>query len=184
MYPPEETPYASVAIVFGAGLLQDGSPTAVLKDRVATAVELYQGGKVKKILMSGDNRLPNYNEPGAMLSYALKLGVSSEDVVLDYAGRRTYDSCYRAQHIFGIHDALLISQRFHLPRAIYTCNTLGLNANGVIANRRSYVPWAHFYWQLREFPASFVALWDLWVSKPTPVLGDPEPIFSVDENIQ
>lgn len=126
------------AVVFGAGLWRDGSPTPVLRDRVETASELYFAGKVSKLLMSGDNRFADYNEPAAMRSYALDLGVPDEDIVLDYAGRRTYDTCYRAGKIFGLDKVILVTQGFHLPRAIYTCNILGLEASGVQADQREY----------------------------------------------
>ncbi len=85
----------------------DGSPSSVLKDRVATAADLYNSGKINKILMSGDNRYLNYNEPGAMKAYALELGIPEYDIVLDYAGRRTYDTCYRAKEIFQLSSAIL-----------------------------------------------------------------------------
>ncbi len=98
------------AIVFGAGLWRDGSPTPVLQDRVATAAELYFAGKVEKLLMSGDNRVENYNEPAAMREYALQLGVPDEAIVLDYAGRRTYDTCYRARDILVLLCELLLSE--------------------------------------------------------------------------
>lgn len=166
-----------VAIVFGAGLTRDGSPSSVLKDRVSTAADLYFAGKVQKILMSGDNRFEYYNEPGAMQGYALDLGVPAEDIVLDYAGRRTYDTCYRAKQIFGLTEAILVTQQFHLPRAIFTCNALGLPAVGVAADKREYHPAAKDYWQLREVPATLVAFWQVFVSRPLPVLGNPEPIF-------
>ncbi|NPV86399.1 MAG: DUF218 domain-containing protein [Anaerolineae bacterium] len=166
-----------VAIVFGAGLHRDGSPTAILQDRVATAADLYFQGKVRKILMSGDNRFIDYNEPGAMYAYAVSLGVPEADIVLDYAGRRTYDTCYRAKHIFKIDNALLVTQRFHLPRAIFICNQVGTKAEGVIADRRSYRQYAHNFWRLRELVATLTALWDVWVRHPTPVLGNIEPIF-------
>jgi SanA protein len=168
-----QAPARPVAIVFGAGLRRDGTPSPVLEDRVTTAAELYFSGKVQKLLMSGDNRFLNYNEPGAMLNYALKLGVPRQDIVLDYAGRRTYDTCYRARAIFGVTEALLITQSFHLARAVFTCNALGLPAEGVIADRRPYVGTA----SLREVPASLVALWDVWISHPLPVLGKSEPIL-------
>ncbi|RME07282.1 MAG: hypothetical protein D6803_04360, partial [Anaerolineae bacterium] len=100
IYPPENVPPRKVAIVFGAGLWRDGSPSGVLRDRVATAADLYFEGKVEVLLMSGDNRFENYNEPAAMRDYALRLGVPEEAIVLDYAGRRTYDTCYRAGAIF------------------------------------------------------------------------------------
>ncbi len=176
LYTANTAPSASVAIVFGAGLRRDGAPTPVLRDRVATAVELYKSGKVQKLLMSGDNRTVDYNEPGAMKTYAMQLGVPEQDIVLDYAGRRTYDTCYRARHIFGVENALVVTQRFHLPRAVYTCNTIGIHANGVIADRGNYG--AVRIWETRELAATSVALWELWVAHPMPVLGSPEPIFT------
>lgn len=172
-----DAPQREVAIVFGAGLWRDGSPTPVLQDRVATAVDLYFKGKVKKILMSGDNRTEYHNEPEAMRQYALNLGVPDEDIVLDYAGWRTYDTCYRARAIFGVNHAILVTQAFHLPRAIYTCNHLGLPAVGVVADQRLYRRRSLLYWHLREIPATLVALWEVHYARPLPVLGEPEPIF-------
>ncbi len=172
-----DAPSSPVAIVFGAGLWRDGTPTAVLRDRIAAAVQLYKAGKVQKLLMSGDNRQDNYNEPAAMLEYAVKLGVPAQDIVLDYAGLRTYDTCYRAKEIFRLSEAVLVTQRFHLPRAVYICNNLGIKAAGVIADQRQYSVYTHEYWKLRETLASFIALWDVWVAKPLPILGNPEPIF-------
>lgn len=176
-YSAASVPPAGVAIVLGAGLLRDGTPTPVLRDRVATAAELYLSGKVEKLLLSGDNRFINYNEPGAMRAYALKLGVPEDAIVLDYAGRRTYDTCYRARHIFGVEKAIVVTQDFHLPRAVYLCNRLGVSAVGVGANLRTYQRGPYAYWTLREVPATLVALWEANVSHPQPVLGDPEPIF-------
>ena len=98
----QSAPNKPAAIVFGAGLRRDGTPTSVLRDRVSTAVELYRSGKISKILMSGDNRFEYYNEPGAMKEFALDLGLPEEAIALDYAGRRTYDTCYRAREIFGL----------------------------------------------------------------------------------
>ncbi len=177
-YTAQDAPSARVAVVFGAGLMRDGSPSQVLRDRVATAVDLYNAGKVEKLLMSGDNRFENYNEPAAMRDYAVKLGVPEDSIVLDYAGRRTYDTCYRAKAIFGIQQALLVTQAFHLPRAIFTCNALGVDARGVIADRRAYRRGPMNYWKLREIPATAVAAWEVWVARPLPVLGSPEPIFT------
>jgi len=173
----ETAPSAPVAVVFGAGLQRDGTPTPVLRDRVRTAADLYFAGKVQKLLMSGDNRFIDYNEPGAMKAYAITLGVPEEDIVLDYAGRRTYDTCYRARAIFGVQHALLITQNYHLPRALTTCNGLGLPAEGVSADWRTYSPGAYRFWQMRELAATIVALWEVWVTRPLPVLGNPEPIF-------
>jgi SanA protein len=179
-YEVEEAPRRRVAIVFGAGLWRDGSPSPVLRDRVSTAARLYFAGKVEKLLMSGSNPTVEYNEPGAMRQYALQLGVPEEAIVLDYAGRRTYDTCYRAKAIFGVREAILITQSFHLPRALYACNALGLPAVGVASDERQYRRRAWLYWNLREVPATIVALWEVHVSRPQPVLGDPEPIFPLE----
>lgn len=173
----QDSPSTPIAIVFGAGLSRDGSPSPVLRDRVATAAQLYFEGKVSKLLMSGDNRFINYNEPGAMRDYALQLGVPEADIVLDYAGRRTYDTCYRARYIFGVRQALLVTQAFHLPRALFTCNMLGIEAWGVMADRRTYHPISYRYWRLREIPATLMAFVDVWLRRSVPVLGEPEPIF-------
>jgi SanA protein len=173
----DKAPKERVAIVFGAGLNRDGFPTPVLQDRVSAAAALYLAGKVEKLLLSGDNRTLDYNEPGAMKQFALNLGVPEKDIVLDYAGRRTYDTCFRALHIFGVNQALLVTQSFHLPRALLICNALGIKSVGVSADMRQYHFSSLFYWQLREIPATLVALWESKISHPLPVLGEPEPIF-------
>lgn len=178
----EEVEPAPVAIVFGAGLWRDGSPTPVLRDRVETAANLYFAGKVSKLLLSGDNRFIDYNEPEAMRTYALELGVPDDAIVLDFAGRRTYDTCYRAKDIFGLDSVILVTQGFHLPRALYTCNKLDLNASGVPANQREYRRRSLTYWQLRETLATCIALWEIHITHPQPVLGTPEPIFFSIQN--
>ncbi len=177
IYTAANVPARRAAIVFGAGLLQDGSVTPILRDRVAAAADLYFSGKVKKLLMSGDNRFVNYNEPDAMRAYALSLGVPEDAIVLDYAGRRTYDTCYRAKAIFGLSQAILVTQKFHLPRALYTCNMLGLPSIGVDADRQIYRRVSVLYWNMRELVATAAALWDVHVAHPLPVLGDAEPMF-------
>jgi len=164
-----------VALILGAGLWADGSLTPILADRVATAAELYHVGKVQKLLCSGDNRFVDYNEPQAMKDYAVRLGIPEDDVVLDYAGRRTYDSCYRARAIFGVDRLAVVTQRFHAARAVYTCEALGLDAVAVTADRRVYSA-ERVVWQTREYLALLLAWWDLNVRHPVPVLGDPEPI--------
>jgi SanA protein len=180
LYQSDNAPFTRVAVVFGAGLWRDGSPTPVLRDRIKTAAELYFNGKVEKLLMSGDNQVIEYNEPGAMKTYALDLGVPEEDIVLDYAGRRTYDTCYRARDIFGVSKAILITQGFHLPRALYICNSLGLPAIGVSADQREYRRGSIIFWNIREVIATLIAFWEVHVSHPVPVLGSPEPIFPME----
>lgn len=174
---PQESPDAPVALVLGAGLNRDGTPGLVLRDRVRTAADLYQQGKVKKILMSGDNSTDFYNEPGAMKEFALSLGIPEEDIVLDFAGRRTYDSCYRAQAIFGLKRVLIITQAYHLPRAVFLCHSFQLDAYGVPADEANYRRSSYTFWWVREVLASVKAYWDVLISRPTPILGEPEPIF-------
>lgn len=176
-YSEEAVPARSVAIVFGAGLTRDGNPTPVLRDRVQTGVNLYLAKKAQKLLMSGDNRFENYNEPEAMRKYAISLGVPNEDIVLDYAGRRTYDTCYRAKAIFGVEKAILVTQAFHMPRALYLCNMLGLDGVGVISENIRYRNFSLFFWNARELLATVTAMVDVHVTRPLPVLGNPEPIF-------
>jgi SanA protein len=177
IYNMDNAPSERVAIVFGAGLTYSGQPTAILKDRVETAAQLYFSGKVEKLLMSGDNRTIYHNEPGAMRDYALALGVPPKAIVLDYAGRRTYDTCYRARAIFGIDSALLVTQGFHLPRALFLCHALGLKASGVQANNHHYWPPLLLIWNVREQLATVGAFIDVYLSRPQPVLGSPQPIF-------
>ena len=173
----DDVPAERVAIVFGAGLRYDGTPTAILRDRVETAVQLHQQGKVDKLLMSGDNSFVDYNEPEAMRQYALELGIPEEDIVLDYAGRRTYDTCYRAKAIFQVQSAILVTQSFHLPRALFLCNWFGVESTGVEANNIYFRKISRFLWNTRELFATTQAAWDVYVTKPLPVLGEPEPIF-------
>jgi SanA protein len=175
IYTVAEAPAEHVAVVFGAGLLRNGQPTPVLYDRVAAAAELYRLGKVDKLLLSGDNRFLNYNEPGAMRKTALSLGVPESALVLDYAGRSTYDTCYRAKAIFGLTRAVLVTQAFHLPRALFICDALGLQTLGVVADRHNYGP-ALAWWNVRETLATTNAWVEVNLTHPVPVLGDPLPI--------
>jgi len=177
IYQKENAPAKRLEIVFGAGLRRDGSPTAILRDRVETAASLYFSGKVEKLLMSGDNRFVDYNEPEAMRQYAVSLGVPREAIAMDFAGRRTYDTCYRARAIFGVKNALLVTQRFHLPRALFICNALGLEAWGVEAKDSRSWRGSMLVWNLREQLATLGAFLDIYVSYPKPVLGEPEPLF-------
>ncbi len=165
-----------VAIVLGAGLTRSGELTPALYDRVATAVDLYQRGLVDKLLLTGDNRFVDYNEPEAMRRTAVQLGAPDEDLVLDYAGRRTYDSCYRAHAIFGVNHAILVTQAFHLDRALYLCDSFGIDSIGVVADRRNYTTSSQAWWSIREAAATLAAWIDVNVTRPMPVLGDKIPI--------
>jgi SanA protein len=112
-----------------------------------------------------------------MRQYALSLGVPDSAIALDFAGRRTYDTCYRAGAIFGIHEAILVTQQFHMPRALFLCNALGINAYGVEANNNHYRKLSLLLWNFREQIATVGAFIDVYVSNPLPVLGSPEPLF-------
>jgi len=177
VYTAAAVPVRQVAIVFGAGLWRNGSPTPVLADRVTQAANLYFAGKVEKLLMSGDNRFVDYNEPEAMRQLALSLGVPDTAIVLDYAGRRTYDTCYRAKAIFRVDQAILVTQAFHMPRAIYLCNRLGVDSIGVESDLTVFRKSSLLYWNFRELFATVSALWDVNIGHPVPVLGKQEPIF-------
>lgn len=140
-----------VGVVFGT-LVRNNVPSDSLYDRVVTAVELYRAGRIKKMLMSGDRQSDDYDEPAAMKRLAVELGVNENDITLDGDGKRTYDTCYRAREIFGIRQAILVTQDYHLPRAVYLCNNFGIDSIGITANRRTYD--AEDYFEIREFFAT------------------------------
>lgn len=170
--PVEDPP--RVAIVLGAKVWESGEPSHVLYDRIVTAVELYRAGRVRKILMSGDNPTENYDEPTAMKATAVKLGVPEKDVVLDFAGRRTYDTCYRAKEIFRIEKAIVVTQEFHQARTVYLCNNLGVDSIGITANRRRYE--GERYWTVREFFSRASAWFEMNFLPFAPIGGEKEPI--------
>ena len=176
---PEQLDHRPVALVLGAGVYPDGRLSPMLADRVQTAVDLHQQGKVDKLLMSGDNSIKTYNEPWHMADYAISLGVPEDDIAFDYAGRRTYASCWRAKHIFGLDSVVIVTQRFHLPRALYLCQSLGLDAVGVAADRRDY-GLANPRYSIREIPARVKAWLDVHLLHPAVIGGDPIDIFSPD----
>jgi SanA protein len=165
---------SEVAIVFGAAVYSDGRLSSILRDRMDTAINLYKSGKVEKLLVSGDNSVDHYNEPGAMLDYAISKGVDPADIQPDYAGLRTYDTCYRARHIFQVEEAILVTQNFHLPRAIFTCRQMGIEAVGTGADLRPYR--GSRWYEFREVIATTRALWDVLRRKPATVLGDTIPL--------
>jgi SanA protein len=166
-----KVPQMPAAIVFGAGI-----NSLEFHDRIRTAVSLYKSGRVAKLLMTGDNRFINYNEPIAMKKAAVSLGVPEEDITCDFAGFRTYDSLYRARDIFGLRQAVLVSQRYHLPRAIFLAQSLGLEVVGVDAAVRSYGAWQSWY-DLREIAAAEAAWLDVITRRKPKFLGKKEPLF-------
>ncbi len=115
----------------------------MLEDRVVSAAQLYQAGKIRKILLTGDHGNKEYDEVKAMRLYLRRLGVPESDIFLDHAGFTTYDSLYRARDIFGVQDCVIVTQEFHLPRSVYTARKLGLDCYGYVADRRSYTARSH-----------------------------------------
>lgn len=127
-------PPAPVALVFGAGLAQNARPSPLLAERLDAAIELYRIGKVEKVLLSGDDSLRSHDETNAMRRYAEQQGLPEEAILRDFAGLSTYDSCFRARAVFGVRRAILVTQGFHLPRALFIANSLGIDADGVPAD--------------------------------------------------
>lgn len=167
-----------VAIVFGAGVYPDGTPSPMLADRVTAAVELYKLGRVKKILMTGDNSREDYDEVTTMQQFAIARGVPEKDITLDYAGFSTYESCYRAKDIFGVKNAILVTQNFHLPRAVYTCRQFGIQSLGLgTPDWESYSRQTVSWYTFREKLSIIKALWEVHVTRPKPTfLGEFEGI--------
>ncbi len=176
-----EVPETPVALVFGAGLNRDGTPSGALRDRVLTGVDLYNAGKVQKLLMTGDNGHRFYDEATAMRRLAEAEGVPPEDIVLDYAGFRTYESCYRARDIFGLTSVIAVSQSYHLPRIQYICERMGIDVIGLSADRQFYNAKHVRAWHIRESLARAKAVWQVEITKPLPkFLGNKECVFDCD----
>ena len=165
---------ADCILVLGAGIRTDGSPSPMLQDRLNTGIELYQNGAAPKLLMSGDHGRKKYNEVQTMKDIALDQGVPSEDVFMDHAGFSTYDSLYRARDVFQTRKVIIVTQKYHLYRALYIARSLGLDAWGVSADTRRYRGQSQ-----RDFREILARDKDFFVSvfKPLPkYLGDTIPI--------
>ena len=126
-------------LVLGCGVRDDGSPTAMLNDRLKVGVNLYKTGCSEKLLMSGDHGRVNYDEVNTMKQFAIADGVPSEDIFMDHAGFSTYESIYRAKEIFKVKKLIIVTQEYHLYRALHIAKAFGLEAWGVSADLRSYV---------------------------------------------
>lgn len=167
----QDVPSAQVAIVPGASVYL-GVPSPILEERADTAIMLYETGKVSKILVSGDNGSLNHNEVNPVQRYLLAAGIPSQDIFLDHAGFDTYSTMYRAQTVFKATSAIVVTQDFHLPRAVYIGRHLGIPTYGVVAEG----PPGNLYDYLREIPASDKALLDLMVGRLPQFLGSPFPL--------
>ncbi|MFC7329927.1 SanA/YdcF family protein [Marinactinospora rubrisoli] len=175
-YPADDVPARAVAVVLGAGLRSDGRPTRFLAERLDVAAELYGQGRVEAVLVTGDNSRRSYNETDAMRDYLVAAGLPAARVVGDYAGFSTWESCTRARRIFGVREATVITQAFHLPRAVALCRAAGIDTVGVAAvSSDGYRLGAMGYGYVREVPAAFKAVLDATVRPDPTFLGDPEP---------
>lgn len=170
-----DVPAAPVALVLGAEVHPDGQPSAFLTARLDIARRLYAAGKVRAVLLSGDHSRWEYNEPGAMATWLRTHGVPSERIVVDYAGFDTYDSCVRARRVFGVRRAIVVTQTYHLDRAVTLCRAEGVEADGVGDDSvRIYTePWYHS--AARERGAVVKAAADVISHRDPVFLGPHEP---------
>lgn len=172
-YDAQSVPVNDVALVLGAQIYADGIPSPYLKARLDLARTLYDTGKVRAILVSGDNGVEHYNEPDGMRQYLIDSGIPAKQVIADYAGFDTYDSCVRAQRIFGVDSLTIVTQGYHLPRAVTTCELTGVRTYGVGDYTVQSQSRTWRYGQVRELAANFKMLFDV-ISRRTPVLGPRE----------
>ena len=126
------------ALVLGAGVAEDGTPSWVLQDRLAASLALHRSGRVKRIIVSGDHGTPGYDEPNAMRAWLEARGVPASAIFMDHAGFDTYSSVWRARHVFGAERVVIVTQQFHLPRALWVARSLGMAAEGAPADQRLY----------------------------------------------
>ena len=166
-------PVAGPALVLGAGVFSDGEPSPVLEGRLEIALGLFRERKVTWVLVSGDNRAHNYNEPQAMRKWLIKRGIPMDRVVSDYAGRRTYDSLRRAQAVFGATRLVVVTSDFHMPRALFLARSMGLDAVGVAAGTAGLPLKARAGFLAREWVARNLAVLDSWFP-PDTMLGHRE----------
>jgi vancomycin permeability regulator SanA len=162
-----DTPTRTVGIVFGAGLRRDGTPSPFLQQRLDLAVDLYTTHRVRALLVTGDNATTGHDEPSSMKAYLVQHGVPAAAVVIDAAGFSTYDSCYRAKSVFGVKDAVLVTQGYHEPRAVFTCQRLGIDAVGLGGSELKAHRDDTIQYTARELLSSVKATWQL-ISRPKP----------------
>jgi len=165
---------ADCILVLGAGVRDNGTPSHMLEDRLKTGIALYEAGASEKLLMSGDHGRTGYNEVGVMKNFAVERGIADSDVFMDHAGFSTYESLYRARDVFGAKRIIIVTQKYHLYRALYIAESLGLEAWGVSADLRTYA--GQPIREVREIAARVKdALW--CVIRPAPTyLGEMIPI--------
>lgn len=163
---------ADCIIVLGAGVKNDNTPTKMLEDRIIIGDKLYNENASNKIIMSGDHGREEYDEVNAMKKYAIEEGIPSEDIFMDHAGFETYDTMYRAKEIFGVKKVVIVTQKYHLYRALYIAKSLGLEAYGVSSDLRYYSK-KMIYWKFREYIARVKAFAKCIWKPESQYLGEP-----------
>lgn len=164
---------ADCILILGAGV-KDDKPKPMLRDRLLTGIELYKSGAAEKIIMSGDHGRADYDEVNVMRAFALEQGVSAEDIFLDHAGFSTYDSVYRAKNIFGAENIIIVSQKYHLYRALYISEKLDVKAAGVSADLNSYG--GQLKRDIREIIARDKDFFKCIVKPEAEIMGDKIPL--------
>lgn len=162
-------------VVLGAGLNSDGSPSPMLQERLDKGIELYERGLAKKMIMSGDHENTDHDEVNAMKNYAIEKGVPSEDIFMDHAGLSTYDSMYRTKDIFQAKNALVVTQKYHLYRAVYIGKTLDLTTYGVDAEKTVYN--GAVYREMREVLARIKDFFKCIIKPNSTYKGKAIPVF-------
>jgi vancomycin permeability regulator SanA len=170
----DAVPTRDVALVLGAGLRPDGSPSTYLRRRLNAAAELYEAGTVRAILVSGDNATVSHDEPTAMRDWLVAAGVPADVVVRDFAGFDTHDTCVRAHEVFGVTSAVVITQDYHLRRALFSCAQAGIDVVGQGVSAASVEPARALRYRLRELPACLTAAWDALTDRRPVHLGPRE----------
>lgn len=161
-------------LVLGCAVWADNEPSPMLRDRLDAAIALYKAGVAPKILLSGDNSIAEYSEPDCMLKYTLAQGVPPEDIFLDYAGFSTYESVYRSHAVFMADRLIVVTQKYHLFRALKACEALSIKAKGVASNQQKYA--GRYYREAREVLARNKDFFKgIIKAKPT-YLGDEIPV--------
>lgn len=163
---------ADCVIVLGAGVRDDGTPTWMLEDRIIVGINLYNNKTAPKIIMSGDHGREEYDEVNTMKNYAIDSGVPSEDVFMDHAGFSTYETIYRVKEVFGAKKVVIVTQEYHLYRALYIAKSLGLEAYGVSADLRDYSS-MQYYREFREILARTKDFCKLFIKPEPTYLGEP-----------
>lgn len=178
-YEVEDVPERPVAVVLGAGVRPDGLPSHLLAQRLELAVELYEAGRIEAVLVSGDNGVEHYSETDTMRDYLVEAGVPADRIAGDHAGFATWDSCVRAAEVFGVEEAVVLTQDFHVPRAVGLCRAAGIDTVGVGDNSIRERGFATVYGWVREVPAAVAALGTVLLRPDPTFLGDYET--GVDE---